>query len=466
MSRLISDSQIRNAGSAEAPSSWHGRLGRLLWRAPDPDLVDAGQRGEWLIASIRLLIVVLAVYPPLSQYTGTTDDRSTRIVLFMVAAALAEALVIYSAVMRSWGRGWIGFFSGILDVSLVTAALFVYLRLERPLEAITDLVIFPIYFLAIGATSLRYDFRVSLLVGFTAIIQYASLVYYTVWQWDLDDPGLRPALAAEFVWLPQIGRLTLLAMATLLATSLILRAQEQRSLSNRDRLTNLSNRGFFDESMSRIGALASRSGEPVAVAMIDVDHFKRFNDTYGHQSGDAALQEVARVLSESFRTTDLVARYGGEEFAGLFPGMSLEDSVRRLEQLRRSIASLPIKITGGRAVHVTVSIGVAVWPKDGLNLSEVLSLADMRLYQAKSSGRNRVVAAPAQLPRGGGGQAVSPASSAPSRPVATDRGDGAVPETHAIRGRGAPPPGSAHGPTAPAPPTPDRRGGHPEPPER
>ena len=172
---------------------------------------------------------------------------------------------------------------------------------------------------------------------------------------------------------------------------IIVRAHEQRRRSNRDRLTNLANRGFFDESLARLGAIAARSGEPVAVAMFDVDHFKKFNDTYGHQAGDAALRAVAELLGNSFRSTDLVARYGGEEFAGLFPSMSLEDAERRLETLRSRIEKMSIRIDGIRTAKVTISIGVAVWPDDGQELKDALALADYRLYQAKHTGRNRVV---------------------------------------------------------------------------
>ncbi|MEO1087626.1 MAG: GGDEF domain-containing protein, partial [Acidobacteriota bacterium] len=106
--------------------------------------------------------------------------------------------------------------------------------------------------------------------------------------------------------------------------------------------------------------------------------------------GDEALRAVSNLMSKSFRTTDLVARYGGEEFAGLFPGMNLEDSARRLEQLRRTIEKMPIQIAPGRSATVTISIGVGIWPHDGNDLSEVLSLADERLYEAKNGGRNRV----------------------------------------------------------------------------
>ena len=391
------------------PEPPRGKLGRLLqrlWARPDPDLVDAGLRGEWMIAGIRLLMVLVIMAFPLNQYMQSEGEQADRVMLWVAVAALAEALVLYSAVMRSWGRSWIGFFSGVLDVSLVTLSLWLFLRLDRPLDAINDLVIFPVYLLAIGATSLRYDWRISVLVGSTAFVQYGLLVRYTVWGWDLDSP--ETVLSTQFSWALQGGRLALIVMATLLATTLIVRAQDQRSLSNRDRLTGLANRGFFDESLARIGALASRSGEPVAVAMIDVDHFKRFNDTYGHLAGDVALKAVSGVLGDSFRTTDLVARYGGEEFAGLFPGMSLEDATRRLEQLRRTIESLEVKVDSTRIAKVTVSIGVAVWPQDGVNLSEALALADLRLYQAKNSGRNRIVASADNGHFGLGGPAPGP----------------------------------------------------------
>jgi len=346
-----------------------------------------------MVASIRLLIVVLLLYFPLRSYLAAPDGENRLLMVWYGVAALAEALVVYSAVMRSWGRGWIGFFSGILDVSLVTITLGLFIRLGEPLAATNDLVIFPLYLLAIGATSLRYDWRICILTGLAAVVQYASIVLYAGWLWDLERTA-REAFGGEFSWLQQSGRVLLLTMATALATNLVVRAHEQRALSNRDRLTQLSNRGFFDESLERIAALASRSGDPVTVAMIDVDHFKRFNDTHGHLAGDEALRTVAGILAHAFRATDLVARYGGEEFAGVFPGMKAEDAEVRLEHLRQAIETTPVAIDqrGGRS-QVTVSIGAAVWPSDGIDLGQALAIADSRLYRAKNSGRNRVVTA-------------------------------------------------------------------------
>lgn len=393
--------KLRGAGRAKATKKPSGFVAwfRRVWAPPDPDLIDAGQRGEWMIAGVRLLIIVLILYFPLRTFVSNPDERGRQAILWLAVAALAEALVVYSAVMRSWGRGWIGFFSGIVDVSLVTLSLFIFLRLGQPLQVTNDLLIYSVYFLAIGATSLRYDWRVCILAGMSAVVQYLGLVVYTEWLWDLNDPVASPILAEQFSWTLQLGRGALLLMATMLATTVVVRAKEQRTLSNRDRLTNLANRGFFNESIHRIGAIASRSGDPVAVVMIDVDHFKKFNDSYGHQAGDIALVSVARVLSSQFRTTDLVARYGGEEFAGLFPGMNMQDALNRLEILRARMEGTPIHLDKAKVVRVTVSIGVAVWPDDGADLSEALTLADERLYRAKQGGRNRVVGSSTATPQ-------------------------------------------------------------------
>ncbi len=389
-------SRQNKTGSPEH-RSWRMVL-RQIWAPPDPDLVDAGLRGEWWVASIRLLVILLLISIPLDRYFELPEESGRRIAVWVAVVALTEALVLYSAIRRSWGRHWLGFFSGIIDVSLVTLSLLIFFRLNQPLDAITDIVIFPVYFLAIGATSLRYDWRICVLSGATAIGQYLSLVLYAVWQWDLDNPVLAPHLSQEFSWANQLGRLLLLGFATLLATSLVTRAFELRRLSTRDRLTLLANRGVFDESLARMEALALRSGEPITVAMIDVDHFKRFNDTYGHLAGDTALRSVAQALARSVRTTDLVARYGGEEFAGLFPGMKAVDAQWRLEEVRQQIAKMPIALDGrSEPARVTVSIGVAVWPQDGTTVEDALEVADNRLYLAKKGGRNRVVTASGEV---------------------------------------------------------------------
>lgn len=394
--------------ASQAPSEPDSKLSvwawTRLWTSPDPDLVDAGLRGEWLIAGIRLLSVLLLLSLPLQQFLQSPQAHRTQVAMWVAVAALAEALVVYSAVMRSWGRNWIGFFSGILDVSLVTLCLLIFVRVDDPRAAISDLVFFPLYLLAIGATSLRFDWRICVLTGCAAVAQYFALVAYVAWMWGAAD--VAAADGGDFSWRVQLGRLLLLVMATLLATSLVVRAREQRHLSTRDRLTGLANRGFFDDSLARIGAVAVRSGEQVSVAMIDVDRFKAFNDTHGHMAGDVALKEVAAALGLSFRTTDLIARYGGEEFAGVFPGLGRQAAAHRMEKLRQSIEVCQIPVANGAVARLTVSVGLATWPVDGDNLQQTLAIADDRLYRAKQTGRNRVVTAsktdtvPVEVPAG------------------------------------------------------------------
>ena len=159
-----------------------------------------------------------------------------------------------------------------------------------------------------------------------------------------------------------------------------------------DALTALANRKHFESTLNEAVAQYRRDGQPLSVLLCDIDHFKKFNDTYGHAGGDEALQSVAKTLRESCRATDVVARYGGEEFALVLPGVMSGRATDLLERIRRVLAVKPIHLPNrSKPVSLTVSIGVALWPDDAQNAAEILQCADQRLYQAKSQGRDRVV---------------------------------------------------------------------------
>ena len=148
-----------------------------------------------------------------------------------------------------------------------------------------------------------------------------------------------------------------------------------------DGLTGLYNHRYFRGALKRVVARAEERAEPVSLLMIDIDHFKRYNDTMGHLAGDELLRKLALFLRENVRPTDLVARYGGEEFAIILPGLSKWDAVNVAERLREGVE---------KNLGVTVSIGVASFPLDALNEDSLLSKADAALYEAKRKGRNRV----------------------------------------------------------------------------
>jgi diguanylate cyclase (GGDEF)-like protein len=137
---------------------------------------------------------------------------------------------------------------------------------------------------------------------------------------------------------------------------------------------------------------SKRYSRVFAVAMVDIDRFKVFNDTYGHAAGDQALRTVAATIQHGVRRSDLVARYGGEEMVLVMPETNLGAARKRLETIREAVASEGIKVPKrDEGVRVTVSAGVACWPDDGPNSDDLLHTADARLFHAKALGRNRVV---------------------------------------------------------------------------
>jgi diguanylate cyclase (GGDEF)-like protein/PAS domain S-box-containing protein len=169
--------------------------------------------------------------------------------------------------------------------------------------------------------------------------------------------------------------------------------EKLRSQSIQDPLTHLFNRRYMEEFLERELHRAARNGRPVGVLMLDLDHFKRCNDTYGHEAGDTALREIGEFLQTHIRGEDIVCRYGGEEFTLILPEASLEDSSKRAEALREGIKQLTIEYRDHSISPITASFGVAVFPDHGASHADILRAADAALYQAKAAGRDRVAIA-------------------------------------------------------------------------
>jgi len=176
-----------------------------------------------------------------------------------------------------------------------------------------------------------------------------------------------------------------------------LRTSLDRSLelAIRDPLTQLNNRRFFDTQIRQHMARHLKGGPALSLLMLDIDHFKTVNDTYGHDGGDEVLKEFSRRLSLNVRTIDLPCRLGGEEFVVLMPETGADDAVHVAERVRAQVADAPFVLPDGRSLRVTVSVGVAT--SDGLgsaagdSIEALVKRADEGVYEAKSSGRNRVI---------------------------------------------------------------------------
>lgn len=163
-----------------------------------------------------------------------------------------------------------------------------------------------------------------------------------------------------------------------------------RILSLRDPLTGLFNRRFMEETLSREISRATRTGKHLAVAMLDLDHFKALNDSLGHEAGDEVLRATAQLMNQFRQGMDTAFRYGGEELVLILPEISPVNAYHRLEWLRKSVAELQVRANGQSVDAVTTSVGFAVFPIDGADPAELLRAADAALYRAKGKGRNRV----------------------------------------------------------------------------
>ncbi len=158
-----------------------------------------------------------------------------------------------------------------------------------------------------------------------------------------------------------------------------------------DRLTKVNNRNYYENQVPLEIERASRDKKCLAFLMMDIDHFKRFNDRYGHDVGDEVLKLVARTIKSHLRKIDLFIRFGGEEFIALLPGADREAAMRTAERLRDVVENTPYRTGDGTALKVTVSVGGSIFPDDARNQSELFRHADDSLLKAKREGRNRIV---------------------------------------------------------------------------
>ena len=365
-----------------------------LWSRPDPLMLETGAGAEPLIAQARLGLTLALLIIPFANLVLALPEESRGFVglgVILLAVVLAGAANLLAGRVQS--SPWVPMATSLLDVTLVSSALLGFAVLGDPHQAVNNKIAFETYFLAIGATCLRYDVRLSIIAGAAAMLEYAGIVLWVRLGHDLDSTEFAPWLYGRFELSDQVARIFLLGLFAFLCAVVVLRLRGQRRRSGHDALTGLYSRASFEEFLVAEIGRSKRYGDPFAAAMLDLDRFKEFNDTYGHAAGDEALRTVAQVIRRSVRRSDLVARYGGEEIVLIMPRTTLPNAAKRLEDIRAAIQREPVRLPRRELdLNVTVSAGVASWPADGQNPEDLLHIADARLFQAKALGRNRVVA--------------------------------------------------------------------------
>lgn len=198
--------------------------------------------------------------------------------------------------------------------------------------------------------------------------------------------------AARDLWTPERQRLLesyLSGAASALSNLRLLDRMKQQA--NVDMLTGLYNRRFLDDYARKLLAIARRREQPVGIIMMDLDHFKSFNDVYGHEVGDRILREFAKTVTASMRETNLAARYGGEEFIVILPDTSAKSCLLVAERIRKAVMTMVVPSNTEKPLpQLTVSVGVAAFPDHGSTLEEIIQASDKALYESKRNGRNRV----------------------------------------------------------------------------
>ena len=339
-----------------------------VWVRPDPALAAAGIEGELVVARVRVLAMALLMLAPTWNLTHYPEDPIHVTGFSVTLAASIAALAIWLTLRRGRWWPWIGFASSAFDVSMVSTALVSFLIVSSPMVALNSKVTFEMYFLAIVATSLRYDARICLMAGLLALGEYGGLWAYAAARYDLQDAAYA-SQSGPYSAVDLSTRLILLGIATILAATIVRRALA----------------GAMES--------AARAGQPLSLAILDIDHFKQINDLHGHALGDRTLCQVADWLSRAMRRTDMVARYGGEEFVILMPGTSPGAALVRVEALRREMADTPIDLGDGQTLRIDFSAGIAGTPGDveATIPKTLLTCADARLLAAKRAGRGRCI---------------------------------------------------------------------------
>jgi diguanylate cyclase (GGDEF)-like protein len=363
------------------------QLQRSLREPPDDILLELGADGEVLLARLRLVIAaVLILLPAINYYTGGGRYESL-VGLTGVGVALLLSQVWLTLAQRRRYR-WLPYLSACFDISIVSLVLLL-LAFRSPSAGLNSVVVWCCYPLAVLATALRNDMRVTLAAGLLAVLQFLAISAF--FQWGATGPIQSPEYGTVSLS-NQLQRVTLLFASTFVTLLIVFRMQRLVQMSGTDGLTGLPNRSFLNHRVPTLIAEARAEGDTLCLALIDLDYFKRINDELGHQAGDRALRHIVQTLRLELRRDEPLLRVGGEEFV-LILRQPVGAAWERLDFLRRQLQARPfVPETGAEPRALTFSAGMGCCPVDAVDVSGLMRNADLRLRAAKLGGRNRVVA--------------------------------------------------------------------------
>lgn len=357
---------------------------------PDALMLELGAGGELLVAKLRAaLSLALLLLPLVNIVTGEYMPTEGIAGMFGVILAVIASQVLLLLARQQRRFRWLPWLTTSYDVSLTTFVL-ALLAPSSLAASLNSMVVWAFYLVAVCMTALRNDGRLTLYTGALAMLQYAALaaVVFALAQTpeQLASADYGTARVSNV-----LQRVMLIAIVTAITAAVVYRMQRLVELSGSDGLTGLPNRTLLVHHFPALLEGAREHGGSLALGLINLDYFRRINDEAGHAIGDRALRHAVGVLREGLEDGDLLVRLGGEEFVLLMP-LPTGRAWERLEALRRDLATRPfVADAEADPVRITFSAGLACWPQDGADLSQMMRRADLRLSRAKLEGRNRVV---------------------------------------------------------------------------
>src|SRR5579859_659703 len=377
--------------AATAPKEPRSLSARLRWFfEPAAGLPQSLHRRfrllAWLLLALMLLVIIAALFTVLANPAGSARRAEY--------VALIGGCLLVLAVLGGVNRAGHYLIAARLTVACAVAGPWAAVLLDPtilrgdfvPLTYAALPIMLCSLLLSAPATALLAALQLALLALFLALnpaaaaINWPSLITFVLFVSVLS-------LVANVI--SRMDQDQIEQQTRLLTSS----AEQLRDQSVRDYLTGLFNRRYLEETLGREVRRAERAHAPLGVIMIDLDHFKQFNDTYGHAAGDALLRELGGLLRRSLRESDIACRYGGEEFTLIMPDSPLSVAQERAERIWLEARQLRLESDGQPLKPVSLSIGVAVFPEHGRSGDALLQASDAALYRAKREGRDRVAMA-------------------------------------------------------------------------
>ncbi|MEI2456366.1 MULTISPECIES: GGDEF domain-containing protein [Lysobacter] len=374
----------------------HGIGGRLrsvvlaLLVRPDEIMLEIGAGGELLVARLRALLAAMLLLLPLFNAIGGGSVKETLIGLGGAIFVNVFSQLWLALARRQRRYRWLPFVTAAFDVTTTTLVL-IALAMQHLPAGLNSLIVWCGYLFAILLTALRSDGRVALFAGLLALAEYGLLIVGVFAAATSPEDLLSSDYGAVTVG-SQTQRLVLLAMMTVATSMVVYRMQRLIEMSGTDGLTRLPNRTWLTHRIPRLFDTVRRDGGSLTLALIDLDHFKRINDEFGHRLGDRSLRHLVAVLREQAEPSEWLVRLSGGEFL-LVMRKPLGTAFEEVDAIRRTVAERPFEPgRGSEPLWLSFSAGLVTFPQEGGDLSRLLRRADQRLQRAKQSGRNRVVA--------------------------------------------------------------------------